>query len=192
MHGWACIHAGANPEARRRNLNHKDLHTTLCETLTGRTALVGIGNVDLGDDGFGVRLAEALAGAGLTDVLITHMVPENHIATLAHGEFDNVVFLDAVNIGAEPGSVVFLDSGELKNRFPQISTHKVALGMLARLIEAEGPTRVWLLGIQPATLRQGTGLSKPVETAVEILKELLPDTLNHHQGIPAEVECRVS
>jgi hydrogenase maturation protease len=139
-----------------------------------------------------VRMAEALAGAGLTDVLVTYTVPENHIATLAHGGFDSVVFLDAVDIGAEPGSVVFLDSGELKNRFPQVSTHKVALGTLARLIEAEGSTRVWLLGIQPATLRQGTGLSKAVETTLGILKELLPDTLNHHQRIPAEVECGVS
>jgi hydrogenase maturation protease len=170
----------------------KDLRTILQETLTGRTALVGIGNVDLGDDGFGVRLVEALADAGLTDILVTHTVPENHIATLAHGGFDSVVFLDAVDIGAEPGSVVFLDSSDLKNRFPQVSTHKFALGTLARLIEAEGPTRVWLLGIQPATIQQGTGLSKPVKTALEILKVLLPDVLNHHPRIPAEVECRVS
>ena len=170
----------------------KDLRTTLQERLTGQTALVGIGNVDLGDDGFGVCLAEALAAGGLADVLVTHTVPENHIVTLAQAGFDDVVFLDAVNVGAEPGSVVFLDSGELKNQFPQVSTHKFALGTLARLIEAEGPTRVWLLGIQPASLRQGASLSEPVETALEILKVLLPETLNHRQRMPVEVECRVS
>jgi hydrogenase maturation protease len=170
----------------------KDLRTTLQETLTGRTVFVGIGNVDLGDDGFGVRLAEALAAGELADVLVTHTVPENYIATLAQAEFNNVVFLDTVNIGAEPGSVVFLDSGELKNQFPQVSTHKFALGTLARLIETEGSTRVWLLGIQPASLRESTGLSEPVETALEVLKVLLPEALDHRRRMPVEVECRVS
>jgi hydrogenase maturation protease len=168
----------------------KDLLTTLCEALIGRTALVGIGNADLSDDGFGVRLAETLAGAGLANVWITHTVPENHIATLAHGGFDNVVFLDAVSTGSEPGSVIFLDAGEIKNRFPQVSTHKLALGTLAGLIEAQSSTRVWLLGTQPATLRQGTDLSKPVETTLEILKVLLMDTLHHRRS--SEVECIVS
>jgi hydrogenase maturation protease len=166
----------------------KDLRATLRETLTGRTAFIGIGNVDLGDDGFGVRLAEALAAGGLADVLVTHTVPENHIMSLAQAGFDNVVFLDAVNIGSESGSVVFLDSGELKNQFPQVSTHKFALGTLARLIEAEGSTRVWLLGIQPVSLRQGTSLSEPVKTALEILRVLLPETLDRPQRMPVEVE----
>jgi hydrogenase maturation protease len=168
----------------------KDLRTRLCETLIGRIAIVGIGNVDLGDDGFGVRLAEALAGAGFADALVTHTVPENHIATLTHGGFDSVVFLDAVNVGAEPGSVVFLDSGELKNRFPQVSTHRFALGTLARLIEAEGSTRVWLLGTPPVTLKQGNGLSEPVETTLELLKVLLLEIT--HKRISAGVECTVS
>ena len=66
-----------------------------------------------------------------------------------------MVFLDAVSTGAEPGSVVFLDASEIKNRFPQVSTHKFALGALAGLIEAESPSRVWLLGIQPATSTAG-------------------------------------
>jgi len=156
----------------------KDLNTLLHETLTGRTALVGIGNVDLGDDGFGVRLAEALADAGLLEVLIAHTVPENHIATLAYGGYDHVVFLDAVNAGTEPGWVFFLDAGEIRSHFPQVSTHKLTLGTLARLIEAESSTRVWLLGIQPATLKQGTGLSDPVARTLNLLKTLLLDTFS--------------
>jgi hydrogenase maturation protease len=171
-------------------LSQKDLQTTLCETLIGRTAFVGIGNVDLSDDGFGVRLAEELAGAGLPDVLITHTVPENYLPALSRGGFENVVFLDAVSTGAEPGSVVFLDARELKNRFPQVSTHKLALGALAGLIEAESPSRVWLLGTQPATLMQGNGLSESVETTLNLLRILLLDIL--HRRKPAEEECMPS
>jgi hydrogenase maturation protease len=171
-------------------LSDKDLRTTLSETLTGRTAFVGIGNVDLSDDAFGVRLAEKLSSAGLSDILITDTMPENHIGTLAQGGFDNVVFLDAVSTGAQPGSVVFLDASEVKNRFPQISTHKLALGALARLIEAESPSRVWLLGTQPATLKQGNGLSEAVETTLNLLRILLLDILQRRKM--AEGECTVS
>lgn len=168
----------------------KDLNTLLHETLTGRTVLVGIGNVDLGDDGFGVYLAEALAGAGLPEVLITHTVPENYIGTLAHRAYDHVVFLDAVNTGAEPGWVFFLDAGEIKSHFPQVSTHKLTLGTLARLIEAESSARVWLLGTQPATLKQGTGLSNPVAKTLNLLKTLLLDTFSQRRS--DRTECMVS
>jgi hydrogenase maturation protease len=171
-------------------LSDKNLQTILCTTLTGRTAFVGIGNVDLSDDAFGVRLAEELSSVGLSDILITDTTPENHIGTLAQGGFDNVVFLDAVSTGAEPGSVVFLDASEVKNRFPQISTHKLALGALAGLIETASHSRVWLLGTQPGTLKQGNGLSKPVETTLNLLKILLLDILQRKKM--AGEECMPS
>ena len=38
-----------------------DLREQLQQLLQGRVCLMGLGNVDFGDDGFGVRLAEALA-----------------------------------------------------------------------------------------------------------------------------------
>lgn len=160
----------------------KDLQTTLNETLVGRTAFIGIGNVGFSDDGFGVRLAEELSFAGLSNILVTYTVPENYMVTLAHGRFDNVVFLDSVDMGAEPGSVIFFDACEIKNHFPQVSTHKLSLGMLARLIEAESPTRVWLLGTQPESIKQGMGLSRPVETTLNLLKILVLDTLSQRKA----------
>lgn len=171
-------------------MSHKNLHAALKEALMGRTAFVGIGNVDLGDDGSGVRLAEALADSGLSDVLIAHMVPENHIATLARGGFENVVLMDVVSTGAEPGSVVFLDASEVKIRFSQISTHKLSLSTLAQLIESESPARVWLLGIRPQTIKQGSGLSKPLETTLKFLKIILLDIF--HQKRSSELEGMVS
>ena len=171
-------------------MSQKNLQETIKEALTGRTVFVGIGNVDLGDDGSGVRLAEALADSGLPDVLIAHTVPENHITTLVRGGFENVVLMDAVSTGSEPGSVVFLDASEVKIRFPQISTHKLSLATLAQLIESESPAHVWLLGIQPQTIKQGSGLSKPLETTLKFLKIILLDIF--HQKRSSELEGMVS
>jgi hydrogenase maturation protease len=190
VQGWICIYAGTDQEAWRRNLNPKNLHETLKEVLKGRTAFVGIGNVDFCDDGSGVRLAEALADSGLPDVLIARTVPENYVTTLAQGGYENVVLMDVVSTGAEPGSVVFLDSAEVKIRFPQISTHKLSLATLTQLIESESPARVWLLGIQPQSVKQGSGLSKIVETTLKFLKIILLDIF--HQRRLSELEGMVS
>lgn len=165
----------------------KDFRTTLHETLTGRTAFVGIGNTDLGDDGLGMRLAESLIASGVPDVFIAHTLPENHIASLINGSYDNLVFLDAVEAGTSAGSVVFLNTDEIKSRFPQVSTHKISLGTLARLIERESSARVWLLGIQPAAIEEQSGLSDSVQTTLKLLQCILLDA--SHQRTLSEAEC---
>lgn len=86
-----------------------DLKQQLKCCLQGRVCLVGLGNADYGDDALGVRLAERLLQGernfppGST-VLIAGTSPERHQATLCGGRFEHVIFLDAVDVGAAPGS----------------------------------------------------------------------------------------
>ncbi|MCX6905586.1 MAG: hypothetical protein NTW03_19330, partial [Verrucomicrobia bacterium] len=70
----------------------------------------------------------------------------------------------------------FLNSAEMAARLPQVSTHKLSLGLLARLIEAGGRTRAWLLGVQPGSLAQGTGLTTAVQSSLALLADLLAET----------------
>jgi hydrogenase maturation protease len=142
-------------------------------SLRGRVCFMGLGNVDGGDDGFGVRLAEALEGAGVPEVVIGATAPETLAGRCADGRFDHLVFLDAADFGATPGSVVFLNSGEMAARYPQISTHRISLGMLAKCVESGGRTRAWLLGAQPETLKPASGLSPALQRTLEVLAEML-------------------
>lgn len=157
-----------------------DLRQQLQSILQGRVCLVGVGNVEQGDDGFGVRLAERLGmGDGRWamgddfEVVVAGPVPERYLGQLASGAFDTVLFLDAVECGATPGSVVLLDTSDMGARFPQVSTHKLSLGLLAKLIEASGRTKVWLLGVQPQSVQPGAGLSPAVAATLEGLVSLL-------------------
>lgn len=150
-----------------------DLREQLEVCFQDRVCLMGLGNTDYGDDGFGVRLAETLAAAGVPDVVIAGASPDRFVGRAAGEGFNHLIFIDAVEFGSAPGSVVFLNAEEMSARFPQISTHKISLGLLAKWIEASGSTRAWLLGVQPESLKPGAGLTPTVQRTLEALVELL-------------------
>jgi len=118
-----------------------------------------------------VRLAEELLAAGVPDVIVAGTTPDRWISHFAG--FDHIVFLDAVEFGGAPGSAVFLDSTEIAARFPQISTHKISVGVLARWVELTGSTKAWLLGVQPESLKAGQQLTPTLQLTLEVLRELL-------------------
>ncbi len=160
----------------------KDLREELETALRGRTCLVGVGNPDFGDDAFGTRLAEDLIRDGCSDVLAAGANPERFLSRINEGGFEHIVFLDAVEITAEPGSVVWLDALKLKAHYPQVSTHKISLGTLASYLEAQAGARVWLLGVKPASLRPGSGLSACVEKSMQVLRVLLKEIAGRSSG----------
>ena len=149
------------------------LHDQLRNSLKGRVCLMGLGNLQYGDDGFGVRLAEDLVAAGMPNVVIAGTTPEAYIGRITAAGYAHVVFLDAVDFAAPPASVVFLDAREIEERFPQCSTHKLSLGLLAKWAERSGGTRAWLLGVQPESLAHTDQLTRSVAKTLEMLKELL-------------------
>ncbi|MGA2004701.1 MAG: hydrogenase maturation protease [Terriglobales bacterium] len=154
---------------------HSSLGEQLENTLQGRVCLMGVGNTDYGDDGFGVYLAQSLLDAGVQDVVIAGSSPEHWMGVTADREFDHLVFLDAVDLSAqtEPGSVIFLDSEQIAARYPQVSTHKLSLGLLAKFAESNGITKAWLLGVQPGSLKGAQTLTPAVSKTSGVLLELL-------------------
>ena len=150
-----------------------NLRDQLRNSLKGRVCLMGLGNLEYGDDGFGVRLAEDLVAAGMPNVVIAGTNPEDYIGRVAAAGYAHVVFLDAVDFAAPPASVVFLDARKIEERFPQCSTHKLSLGLLAKWAELNAGTHAWLLGVQPESLAHGDQLTRSVAYTLEMLKELL-------------------
>lgn len=149
------------------------LRKQLRDRFDGRLCLMGIGNVECGDDGFGVRLAQSLEGRVAATVVIAETTPERHLSKMSGDSCDDLVFLDAVECGQEPGSIVFLDAAEISRRFPQVSTHKVALSTLAQWARSNGVRKTWLLGAQPQTVQAGAALSFPVEQTIAALSTLM-------------------
>ncbi len=150
-----------------------DLRQQLVNELQGRVCWVGLGNTEYSDDGFGVHLAECLLQGGVPDVVIAGKSPDRYMGEITTRVFDHVVFLDAVEFGGAIGSTVFANATEIISRFPQISTHKLSLGLLAQWVQGSGKTKAWLLGVQPKSIVRGGELTPALKTTLTALCELL-------------------
>ena len=161
------------------------------ENLHGRVCLMCLGNCAGGDDSVGMRLGEILSARNrkrlpesLGDrlrfradedfkIVMGGADPEKLLWSGAADGFDHLIFVDAVDFGGEAGSIVLLNSRQMTARFPQVSTHRLSLGLLAQWIETRGTTQAWLLGVQVESLAAGQELSPGVQAALAMLEELL-------------------
>ena len=154
-----------------------DLRTQLQDCFRRGACLMGLGNVDYGDDGFGVRLAEDLANADVPGVVVAGTTPHRSLGRALERCPAHLIFADALEFGGVPGAAVFFDAAMITAKLPQVSTHKISLGLLAKYAEADGKTKAWLLGVQPESLKPGQGLTPTVQVTLEILREIIASSL---------------
>ena len=133
----------------------------------GRVAIVGIGNVLMGDDGIGVRAVEALRDRPLPTGVDLHdagTAVQDLVPDLA--EYDQVIVVDAVRTGGEPGVVHRFDirSDTIAGEDPRWSLHDMNLITALRLQQVAGeatpPIRV--IGVEPKQVRPSLELSEEV------------------------------
>jgi hydrogenase maturation protease len=147
--------------------------------VTGRILIAGVGNIFLGDDGFGVEVANRLASEKLPDWVrvADYGISGMHLAyDLAEG-FETTILVDATPRGEDPGTVYVMEldpaapsaAPEPGRGIPLLDGHgmqpDVVFGML-NLLGAEAG-RVLLVGCEPASIDERIGLSNPVAAAVD-------------------------
>jgi hydrogenase maturation protease len=154
-----------------------------------RILVAGVGNIFLGDDGFGVEVARRLAGAeaGLPDGVDVgdFGIRGIHLA-YELSSYDTTILVDATPRGEEAGTLCAL---ELEEGAPQavIDAHGLTPDAVLDLVELVGgeARRVLLVGCEPADVSPGMELSPPVaaaiEPAVRLVRELIEEELRDHQ-----------
>jgi hydrogenase maturation protease len=151
--------------------------------VTSRTLVAGIGNVFLGDDGFGVEVARALGGQPLPEGVHVedYGIRGVHLAYALLDGYDELVLVDALQRHEEPGTLVVLEPdlpdpdelGEPEVGAPVVDAHVMGpdamLALVCTLTPRLGGTvpRVRVVGCQPAVTDEVMGLSPPVAGAVE-------------------------
>lgn len=144
-----------------------------------RIALVGIGNELRGDDAAGIILARSLArqphGAAL-QVIEAGTAPANCFGLLKRWHPDLIIFVDAADMGVEPGGVCWLNWHDVITGTG--STHHFSLKVMAEYLSREVGCPVSLLGIQPADTAVAASLSPPVALAVQQTVQALIQVLS--------------
>jgi hydrogenase maturation protease len=89
------------------------------------------------------------------------MTPER-ILTKISSKRGNIVVFDAVEASREPGEIIFCKMAETKYGF--FVTHNLPLKLIPGLSTREDD--VYLVGIQPASIEVGEGLTDRVDRSV--------------------------
>jgi hydrogenase maturation protease len=143
--------------------------------VTARVLVAGIGNIFLGDDGFGTEVARALAAEDLPDWvrLADYGISGMHLAYDLCDGYDRAILIDATPRGGPPGTVYVLEHEQPAEADQAdaslFNAHgmqpDVVLGMLGML--GGTTTQTLIVGCEPEASGPGIGLSAPVAAAVE-------------------------
>ncbi len=145
--------------------------------MNGKVLIAGIGNIFLGDDGFGVEVAQRLARRPQPETVkvVDFGIRSYDLAYALMEPWDLVVLVDALPRGSEPGTVCVLEpelpaDGEAP---ASLDAHTMNPVSVLQMVGALGGKvgRMLVVGCEPATLEpdeQGNiGLSEAVSAAVD-------------------------
>jgi hydrogenase maturation protease len=151
--------------------------------------VAGIGNVFLGDDGFGVEVVKRLRDRPLGDGVdvIDFGVRGIHLAySLTDGSYAGAVLVDAVSRGEAPGTLYAIeaDLGAIDPVAAPADAHSLTPdAVLAMVRRLGGPVaRIVVVGCEPATLDEAMELSAPVAASVDGAVAMIRELVGEMRG----------
>lgn len=158
--------------------------------MSPRVLVAGIGNIFLGDDGFGVEVVRRLAASGVTDPLPDGVrvrdfgVRGLDLAFELLEPWDEAILVDAMARGGAPGTLYVLEPAPPSGEATPLEAHAMTPDVVLRNRAAlgGGPLRVRVVGCEPGALPGehddpcadlSAAVAGAVEPAVALVRELL-------------------
>jgi len=140
--------------------------------VTARILVAGVGNIFLGDDGFGCEVARRLAGQPQPEGVrvVDYGIRGMHLAYDLLDGYDALVIVDALPGEGQPGDITVLEVGPEDLGTGELDAHGMdPVAVLANL-EGLGGTlpRTLIVGCQPLDLEENIGLTPAVSAAVDV------------------------
>src|ERR1700694_5134917 len=160
--------------------------------MTPRVLVAGIGNIFLSDDGFGVEVANRLAGVPVPEgVKVADFgIRGVHLAYELLDGYDAVILVDALPTGDPPGTVCVFEPEDDPDGHGVLDAHGLdpaaVLSMLGKLGGQVGRTLV--VGCPRASLDEDIGLSEPVAAAVDEAVQAVMMLLDDKAALAAKGE----
>jgi hydrogenase 3 maturation protease len=133
--------------------------------LSGRVALVGVGNRLRGDDAFGPLVIDRVQDTVPADCFDCASTPENWLSKIEAAAPDTILALDIADFGGEPGELRLLRPDQLGR--PGASTHGLSHRVWMELLSQRANAPIQMLAVQPIQIQLGSPVSEPVARRVE-------------------------
>jgi hydrogenase maturation protease len=157
---------------------------------TAQVLVAGVGNIFLGDDGFGVEVArQLLAGRRSPEVKIADFgIRGVHLAyELLYG-YELLVLIDTVTGDDPPGTVSLIEvptAGGADTPVAMDAHGMDPAAVLSMLSDLGGRVgRVLVVGCQPGSTGEGIGLSEPVAAAIPAAIGIVLEVIASATGAP--------
>jgi len=160
------------------------------------TAVIGIGNLLLMDEGVGVHAVKALwerfTFPKEVEIIDGGTMGLDLLPYLEGKE--NLLLIDAVDFKAEPGTIRIIEGDSIKKFLDmKFSVHQIGLPdmLFAASLTGVAPPRICLVGIQPKTLEAGIDISDTLKEKFEALIETSVEKLRQW-GLEVTEKANVS
>lgn len=139
--------------------------------------ILGIGNLLLRDEGVGVHVAQKMMEMELPPGIEVMDGGTMGMNLLYHIENrDRVIVVDTVMVGDPPGTIYrFTDESLVQNKPMLRTAHGIDFTDVIRTAEMLGtkPKEIIFVGIEPADMSEGIGLSEVIEKRVPTLIKMV-------------------
>lgn len=132
--------------------------------------LIGIGNELRADDGAGPWAAQNFQAAGW-QTLDCGIMPENYTSKIKKIAPERIVFLDAADLDIPPGEFRIVPKDKIADL--STGTHNQPISLMMDFLAMSMDVEMIFIGIQPAVVTNGTGLSPEVFQGLEKLFPIL-------------------
>lgn len=157
--------------------------------MTPRVLVAGVGNIFLGDDGFGVAVAQRLA----SDVfpasvrVVDFGIRGVHLAYELLNGYTAMILIDATPRGGSPGTIYVIEPeldiaetvASTGGQSPAVDAHSLDPVAVFAMLKALGGDveRILIVGCEPAEIEERIGLSEPVTRAVDEAVKVVRDLI---------------
>ena len=158
---------------------------------TNEITVLGIGNIILSDEGFGVRVVEylqekykfpdnvALIDGGTLGVELTQFITGTK----------KLLVIDSIDGGKPAGTLFHLEGDEIRAHFNEkLSTHEVGIQDVLTMLELTGKPvpEVIVIGAQPFSLEAGVELTPQMKALLPIIADKALKTLENWNILPVD------
>ena len=154
----------------------------MSDDISAKTVVVGLGNPLMGDDGLGIAVLEILRDRWEFEPEVELLDGGTWGMNLLHliESAERVLLLDAINVGAAPGTTVVLERDELPRLFSmKLSPHQIDMREVLALAELRGalPEQIAAIGLQPERVEMSTELSPTLSGHMDVVLEKVTERL---------------